>query len=96
VFEICYSKKTRFLQQKMTDSFLIEVECHSGYKANEYPKCFYWYEKKYEIKEILDRWYQGNLNPEFPPANYFKVLTTRDKQFIIKQETESDKWYLVG
>jgi hypothetical protein len=80
----------------MTDSFPIEVECHSGYKADEYPKCFYWYEKKYEIKEILDRWYQGDLNPEFPPANYFKLLTTNDKQFIIKHEIESDKWYLVG
>ena len=80
----------------MTDSFLIEVECHSGYKADEYPKCFYWYDKKYEIKEISDRWYQGDLNPEFPPANYYKVLTTCDKQFIIKHEIESDRWYLVA
>jgi hypothetical protein len=79
----------------MTDLFPIEVECHSGYKADEYPKCFYWYARKFEIKEIVDRWYQGDLNPDFPPANYFKVITTCDEQFIIKHETNSDKWYLI-
>ncbi len=33
----------------------IKVECYSGSKADEYPKCFYWGNRKYEIKEILDR-----------------------------------------
>ena len=45
----------------MTDSIPIEVECHSGYKADEYPKCFYLDDEKFEIKEISDRWYQGDL-----------------------------------
>ena len=45
----------------MTDSIPIEVECHSGYKADEYPKCFYRDDEKFEIKEISDRWYQGDL-----------------------------------
>jgi hypothetical protein len=45
-------------------AILIKVECHSGYKADEYPTCFYWKDEKFEIREISDRWYQGNRNPE--------------------------------
>ena len=80
----------------MTDPVPIKVECYSGYKADEYPKCFYWKNKKFDIKEISDHWYQYDFNPEFPSANYYKVHTTCDKQFIIKHEFESDKWYLIS
>ena len=78
------------------DTVPIEVESYSGYKADEYPKCFYWENKKFEIKEILDRWYQGSLNPRWMVANYFKVLTNCGRQFILKHETEIDEWYLVS
>ena len=39
----------------------IKVECHSGYKADEYPVCFYLEHIKYAIDEISDRWYQADL-----------------------------------
>ena len=73
----------------------INVECHAAYRADEYPKCFYWNEKRFEIKEISDRWYHHDLNPEWPVANYFKVNTTCNKLCLIKHEIEADKWYLV-
>ncbi len=73
----------------------IKVECHSGYKADEYPKYFYWNNEKYEIKEILDRWYQGDRYPEWTYANYFKVNTTCGKQFIVKHKIDNDEWYLI-
>jgi len=72
----------------------IKVECHSGYKADEYPECFYRDEIKFEITEITDRWYQGDRNPEYPISNYFKVRTNTGQQFIIKHELADDKWYL--
>jgi hypothetical protein len=72
----------------------IKVECHSGYKADEYPKCFHWNNDRYEIVEILDRWYQGELDPEQPVSNYFKVDTDRDGPFIIKHVIAADEWYL--
>jgi hypothetical protein len=78
----------------MPELIPIQVECHSGYKADEYPKCFFWNDDMFEIQEITDRWYQGELNPEYPVSNYFKVETTCDKQFIIKHDLESDEWYL--
>jgi hypothetical protein len=72
----------------------IEVQCHSGYKADEYPKCFFWNNDRFEISQITDRWYQGDSNPEYPVSNYFKVDTTCGKQYIIKHDLEKDEWYL--
>ena len=49
----------------------IIVECHSGYKADEYPICFYWENSKFEIKEISDRWYQAQPSPDWPVCRLF-------------------------
>jgi hypothetical protein len=77
-------------------AILIKVECHSGYKADEYPACFYWKDEKFEIREISDRWYQGNRNPEYPVANYFKVTTIHERQYLIKHEIKSNRWFLIS
>ena len=73
----------------------ILVECHSGYKADEYPVCFYWENMKFEIKEICDRWYQSQPSPEWAIADYFKVITVGNRNFIIKHELKDDQWFLV-
>jgi hypothetical protein len=73
----------------------IIVECHSGYKADEYPKCFFLDNDRFEISQITDRWYQGDTNPDFHVSNYFKVETTRGEQYIIKHDHVSDRWYLI-
>jgi len=73
----------------------IKVECHSGYKADEYPICFYWENIKFEIKEISDRWYQAHPTPDWPVADYFKVCTADNTKYIIKHELKSDQWFLV-
>lgn len=78
----------------MKDLFGITVECHSGYKADEYPEIFYWDNIRFEIKEILDRWYQRDTSPEFPAANYYKVITTEQKIYILKHELNKDRWFL--
>lgn len=73
----------------------IRVECHSGYKADEYPVTFFLDEIKYEIKEIADRWYQAKATTDWPVADYFKVRTASKSIFIIKHELKSDQWFLV-
>lgn len=78
----------------MQDLFEITVECHLGSKSDEYPKYFYWDNLRFKIMEILDRWYQGDLNPDFPPAYYFKVKTDDQKIYILKHDNHSDKWFL--
>ena len=73
----------------------IEVRCHSGYKANEYPVSFTWYEKEFHIVEIIDRWFQTDRDPKVPAADYYKVKTDDGGQYILKNEKVSDHWYLV-
>jgi len=73
----------------------IQVESYSGFKADEYPKSFYWHDIKFDVKEISDRWYQGDCNVDLPVVHYFKIRTTTDMQCIIKHDIEVDKWYLV-
>ena len=79
----------------MNELFPVRVKCHSGYKADEYPKRFTFEKRKIEISEILDRWYQYDTVAGFPEANYFKVLSNEGKQYIIKHETKNDQWFLV-
>ena len=74
----------------------IKVECHSGYKADEYPVCFYWDNIKFEIKEVSDRWYQSDASSDLPACDYFKVCTAEEMKYIIKHELESDHWFLVA
>lgn len=73
----------------------IEVICHSGYKTDEYPRSFTWFEKDFIILEIVDRWYQSDRDPDVPAADYYKVKADDEGQYIIKNERESDRWYLV-
>lgn len=71
-----------------------EVYCYSGYKADESPKSFSIKDRMFVIKEISDRWYQGETNPEVPASDYFKVITIEDEQYILKHEIKNDRWYL--
>jgi len=38
----------------MIELIPIEVECYSGYKADEYPKCFYRDGTRFEIQQLTD------------------------------------------
>ncbi len=79
-----------------TEWIPVKVECHSGYKADEYPKCFCRNNKRYDISEITDRWYQSDPGPGWPAANYFKVTAVSGGQYILKHDLREDEWYLHG
>jgi hypothetical protein len=72
----------------------INVGCYSGYRADEYPVCFYLGEVRLEIKEIIDRWYQGDANPDFPVADYFKVRASDGVEYVLKHEIKTDMWFM--
>jgi hypothetical protein len=78
----------------MAELIPIKVECHAGYKADEYPICFYLDDERFVIQEIKDRWYQGDRDPACPVSDYFKVATAGGRSFIIKHELGNDKWFL--
>lgn len=75
--------------------FPVKVECHSGYKADEFPLRFYWQNTRFEINEISDRWYQAEPTPHWPVAYYFKVKTEGKREFILKHDLEDDQWFIV-
>lgn len=55
----------------------VRVESYSGYKADERPLCFYLRDRKYQVDEILDRWYG-------PDETYFRVRAEDGNIYILR------------
>ncbi|MBN1546967.1 MAG: hypothetical protein JW902_09930 [Syntrophaceae bacterium] len=70
----------------------IQVECYSGYKANERPTAFHYRDRRWEIAEVEDRWYEGGVTPGSPDIDYFKVRTTEGEVFILRYLSQLDAW----
>jgi len=70
----------------------IQVECCSGYKINERPVAFTYQGRLWEIQEIMDRWYEGDLDARRPVIDYFKVRTTDGKVFLLRYLSTFDVW----
>ena len=71
---------------------VIQVECYSGFKANERPLAFMYQGERREIQEIVDRWYEGGLDPGKPVIDYFKVRTTDGKIYLLRYLSAFDTW----
>ena len=66
----------------------IEVQCYSGYKADERPVRFRLGGVVHEVEEILDSWYgEGH--------DYFKVRSTDGNTYLLRHERGQDLWELV-
>lgn len=73
----------------------INVACHSGFKADEYPKSFTWDHIEFEIVEIIDRWYESYYKSTSKNVTYYKVKTKLAGYYMLKHEKENDRWFLV-
>lgn len=69
-----------------------EVECYSGYKANERPIAFTWKGKRKEITEIIERWYDGGVYSSRPRLDYYKVKTEDGRVFMLRYCAFFDMW----
>lgn len=72
----------------------IQVECRSGYKVNESPAAFTFQGRRWEVAEILDRWYEGGVQPERPLIDYFRVKTREGRVFILLYTSHLDEWFI--
>jgi hypothetical protein len=72
----------------------IHVQSYAGHKADETPRRFCWEDQWIEIEEVMDRWHQAHGDPEWPRANYFKVLGVDQRQYLLKHDLEADEWFL--
>jgi hypothetical protein len=70
----------------------IEVECYSGHRMNERPVAFTLRDRRFEIERIVDRWYEGGLEPGRPELHYFKIATTEGQLFLLRYNTLFDAW----
>ena len=79
----------------MARAIPIQVECYAGYRSEESPRSFSLNGRRYEIEEIVDRWYQGSRDPAVPACDYFKVRAAGGILFILRMDRESFSWYLM-
>ena len=70
----------------------IEVECYSGYKASERPVAFTFRGRRLQVATIVDRWYEGGVEPGRPEVNYFKVRTVDGEVFLLRYLSLFDVW----
>ena len=73
----------------------IQVECYAGHKADETPRRFLWEGRWLEVQEATDRWHEAGEKPEWPTADYFKVLADDGGEYLLKHDHECDAWFLV-
>lgn len=60
----------------------LEVECYSGFKADERPVRFRLDERRYLIEEIVDQWY-GTQDV------FYKVRADDGSLYILRRETST-------
>ena len=70
---------------------VVQVECYSGYKADERPVKLILGERAnaLKIRTIEDRWYS-------PGATYFRVLVEDGDRYLLRHEEAQDVWSLAG
>ena len=69
----------------------LEVECHSGLKADERPARFRLDGRQYSVEEVLDQWYD-------PESISYRVLADDGNLYILRHQTSSPfgQWDLVS
>jgi len=70
----------------------IQVESYSGHRVNERPAAFTFRDRRWEVQEIIDRWYEGSIDASRPEISYFKVNTTEGRIFLLRYLSLFDSW----
>ena len=73
----------------------VDVACYGGYKAHERPQAFVFRGRRWEVTEILDRWYEGSRESPSPVLDYFKVRTRGGSVFLLRYSALFDGWAIV-
>ena len=71
------------------------VECHCGGRDEEYPLAVHLEDRRLEVADILDRWYEGSLEAGRPAVEYFKVDTRGGPRLILQHDRTAHAWYRV-
>ena len=72
----------------------VQVECYEGYKSRETPRRLITGNVVTEIAQILDLWYEGGIQPGSVPQNYFKVMGSDGKKYLLRYNVIFDRWVM--
>jgi hypothetical protein len=67
----------------------IRVQCHSGYRADEYPLQFTFHGREFEVANLDGQWYS-------PDATYFRVRAQDGNFYVLRHDAGQDSWTLDG
>ena len=70
----------------------IKVISYCGYRPNERPISFNFQDKKWEVKEILERWHEGSLKAGAPTYSFFKIITFTENHFTLRYNNRYKTW----
>jgi hypothetical protein len=71
----------------MPKAMRIDVQCYSGYRANERPRRFVMSGRAYEVVRVEDRWYS-------PHTVYFRVVASDGNRYVLCHHEANDAWSL--
>lgn len=71
----------------MNGGIKLVVTCYAGARANERPTRFLLGKKKFEVTDVIDRWYG-------PDYLYFKVRADDGNIYILRCDETNDEWEL--
>lgn len=66
------------------------------YRTGQEPRAFEWRGRRFEIVEIIDRWYEGHLDSTRLPLLYFRVKTTDGIVRIIRYHELFRAWAILA
>ena len=62
-----------------------EVQCYSGYRADERPARFHLDNEEYRVAEVLERW-------TAPEEEGFRVREEGGRVFVLRRSRRRDTW----
>lgn len=66
----------------------IVVEAYAGYKGEETPRAFVYDGIRYEVREVLQRWYTDR-------HSYFKLFADDGHRYVLRYDGDEQIWELV-
>jgi len=70
----------------------IEVSSRDEYKGAQEPVRFVWRGEEHFVEEVIDRWYEGGVDPTRMPMLYFRVKTRSGRIFLIRYHEFFRAW----
>ncbi len=62
----------------------VTVHTRDEYRAAQEPTAFEWRGRRFEVVQIVDRWYEGRLDSTRLPLSYFRVRTDGGEEFVLR------------